>query len=460
MSTTTAPTDPVNPPAAPPPPARRRGIGTVVAGSLALGLVTAAVSTLVVMPGATEPVVTGLLLVSFALGWLTLWRWAGHTDQPQDWARVPAGVLGAAGLAYLTVQPGDDAISAAGWVWPPLVLALVAWMVKQSLTTLRSWAKPVLLYPVFLALAVTAGGGLYETVQELGDDEVSRTGDLYGVAGHTMWLSCTGTGSPTVLLEAGLGESSTWMSAWIAPAVSHETRVCVYDRAGYGRSEPSDVPVSGQSTVSDLHALLAAAGEDGPFVVAGHSTGAVYALLFADAYPDDVVGVVLLDGQSPDVMTGLPAFPAFYATFRRVEALAPTFARFGVARLAAGLVGNDLPDPQGGESVAEWSTPLHYRTLRDEFAALPHALDAAHRAGPLGDTPLAVVTAEQGAQDGWLPLQDSLTDLSSDVVHVRLPDTTHASLVEDSGDASVAAGVITGLVEAVRTDVPVRTVIR
>ncbi len=457
MSTTTAPT--VAPGPADAPALARRRIGPVVAGSLGLGLTTAVVSTLVVVPGATEPVVTGLVLVSFALGWLALWRSARRTDQPQEWARVPAASMAAAGVAYLVVRPGDDTLGAAGWVWPPLVLVLVVWMVRQARTTLRSWTRPVLLYPVFLALALAAAGGVYETSQEAGGaDDRATTGDLHDVGGHSLWLSCTGSGSPTVVLEAGLGGSSASMSAWVAPSVAADTRVCVYDRAGYGRSEPSNGSVSGQSTVSDLHAVLEAAGEPGPFVVAGHSTGAVYALLFADAYPDDVAGVVLLDGQPPDAMSGLPDYPAFYAGFRRVEALAPTLARFGVARLAAEWSDGTLPEPQRAESATDWSTPAHYRTLREELAALPDALDDADDAGPLGDVRLVVVTAERDAQDGWLPLQDALAGLSTDAVHLRLPDVTHTSLVEDPDDAAVAAGAIAGLVDAVRAGVPVSTV--
>ncbi len=453
MSATTTPIDPFLTGSQPVPPKRRGHIGRIVAASLGGGLLAAAGSTLVLAPGATEPVVTGLVLVSFALGWLSLWHFARRrTDQPQAWALVPAVVMGAAGAGCLAVRPVDELLTAAGWVWPPVVILLVAWMVNRTGTSLRSWARPVLLYPVFLALQVAALGGLYETIQETHDaDGLTATGHLYDVGGHQLWMSCTGTGSPTVVLESGLGEASAPMSARIAPAVAAETRVCVYDRAGYGRSEPSDVRTTGESTVEDLHTLLDVAREPGPYVLAGHSTGAVYVRLFAAAHPDEVAGVVLLDGQSPDVMAELPAFPAFYAGFRRVEALMPTLARFGVARLAAGIVGSDLPEPQRTESMTTWSTPAHFRTLRDEFAALLDALDAAHDAGPLGTIPLVVVTAEKDAQDGWLPLQDALATLSTDAVHLRLADATHSSLVQDREHAMVAAGAITRVVTAVRT---------
>lgn len=445
---TTAP-DPVRP-------GPRGHIGRLVAASLGGGLLAAALSTLALVPGATEPVVTGLVLVSFALGWLSLWHFARRrTDQPQAWALVPAVVMGTTGAACLALRPGDEVLAAAGWVWPPIVFLMVVWMVSQTRRSLRSWARPVLLLPVFVILQIAAVGGIYETVQEHGDAaHLAAGGQLYDVNGHRMWMSCAGTGGPTVVLESGLGEPSAPMSAWIAPDVAAQTRVCVYDRSGYGRSEPGEARSSGDSTVADLHTLLEVAGEAGPFVLAGHSTGAVYVRLFADAYPDDVAGVVLLDGQSPDVMAELPVFPAFYAGFRRVEALVPTLARFGVARLAARLGGSDLPEPQRTESGATWSTPAHFRTLRDEFAALPSALDAAHDAAPLGDIPLVVVTAVKDAEDGWAPLQDALATLSTDSVHLRLVSATHDSLVSDPDDAAVAAEAITRVVSAVRAGRP------
>lgn len=442
------------------PPGPRGHIGRIVAGSLGGGLGAAAVSTLVLAPGATEPVVTGLVLVSFALGWASLWHFARRrTQHPQAWALVPAAGMGTAGAACLALRPSDEVLTAAGWVWPPVVFLLAVWMVGRTGASLRSWARPVLLLPVFLALVVASVGGLYETVQEARDaDALATTGHLYDVGGHHLWMSCVGSGSPTVVLESGLGEASAPMSAWVAPAIAEDTRVCVYDRAGYGRSESSDVPTSGESAAADLHRLLGVAGESGPFVLAGHSTGAVYVRLFADAFPEDVAGVVLLDGQPAEAMSQLPAYPAFYAGLRRIEALAPSLARFGVARFTVGLGGEDVPESRPTPSAPTWSTPAHFRTLRDEIAALPDALEAARDARPLGAVPLVVVTAEKHAQDGWLPLQDAMASLSSNAVQVRLPEATHGSLVQDPDDAAVASGAISRVVAAVRTARPVAQV--
>ena len=215
--------------------------------------------------------------------------------------------------------------------------------------------------------------------------------------------------------------------------------MCVYDRAGYGSSESAPGTPRPDDVTSDLHSLLQAAGVPAPYVLAGHSSGAIYARMYADAYPEEVVGVALLDGQPAEAMTDLPTYPKFYNVYRRVEALMPTLARLGVMRLA------------GGEGPAR-----HYRTLHDEIAVLPARLDRAREAGSLGSTPLAVVTAARSAQEGWLPLQDAMAALSTDSVHMTLADATHADIVDEEAAAGSSAQAVLAVVTAVRTGRPVR----
>ena len=133
-------------------------------------------------------------------------------------------------------------------------------------------------------------------------------GRLIDVGGHKLHIDCTGTGSPTVVLEPGLGEPSTAM-AWIAPDVAATTRVCVYDRAGRGWSESAGTAQDGVQVATDLHTLLDRAGEHGPYVLAGHSAGGLYVLNFARLYPDDVAGVALLDSMSPQQYTAIDGWP-------------------------------------------------------------------------------------------------------------------------------------------------------
>src|SRR5258705_4091472 len=86
---------------------------------------------------------------------------------------------------------------------------------------------------------------------------------------------------------------------WIEPAVARNTRVCVYDRAGRGWSEPADTPQDGAQIATDLHTLLQRGNIPGPYVLAGHSFGGLYVLTFAARYPDDVAGMVLVDSTAP-----------------------------------------------------------------------------------------------------------------------------------------------------------------
>jgi pimeloyl-ACP methyl ester carboxylesterase len=118
------------------------------------------------------------------------------------------------------------------------------------------------------------------------------------VGGHRLHLYCTGTGSPTVVLEPGHGGSSSDFG-WITPAVARDTRVCVYDRAGRGWSDATDGPQDGAHIAADLHTLLERAHVPGPYVLAGHSFGDLYIQSFAAQFPDQVAGMVLLDSTAP-----------------------------------------------------------------------------------------------------------------------------------------------------------------
>jgi pimeloyl-ACP methyl ester carboxylesterase len=137
------------------------------------------------------------------------------------------------------------------------------------------------------------------------------SGNRVDIGGRALYVSCTGTGTPTVVLEAGGGNSAdTW--AGVQPEIARFTRVCSYDRAGLGQSDPAPAGVrTVQDSVDDLHALLTAADISGPIVLAGHSLGGLIVRLYASQYPGDVAGLVLVDGMPPDLLaSGLALQPA------------------------------------------------------------------------------------------------------------------------------------------------------
>jgi len=428
-------------------------IGPVALVSLSAGLLDAAALVLGPFGGAPEHVITGVTLLAFAMGWALLFALSiRFTDQPQRWALAPAASLGLTGAALLLAAPGAAALDALGWIWPPALLVVAALIVAGARRNLRSRARRWFVSPLAGLYALCALGGAAQTVLDFRDRrEYEGKGAMVEVAGRRLHVSCEGSGSPTVVLESGLGETSAYWG-WIAPRVAQDTRTCVYDRAGRGRSDEASSPRDGVGVASDLHAVLARV--PGPFVLVGHSSGAQYVRIFAGRYPSEVAGVVLIDPQPAEAMTRLPMFPTFYAVFRRASALFPPLARIGVARLVSQLGPDTLPPEAGRLRHIYSASPQSARSLRDEFAQLPQALEQAGAVRSLGDLPLVVVTAARDAQDGWLPLQDEMAVLSTNSAHRVMPQATHSSLIEDERDSRTSSQAIRELVEAVRRGRP------
>jgi len=174
----------------------------------------------------------------------------------------------------------------------------------------RPW-RVVFMIATALALTFPINTAAQETAVTLPQATPWPTGERVDIGGRALVLSCTGTGSPTVVLEAGAGNTAaTW--AGVQPEIARFTRVCSYDRAGLGQSDPAPAGVrTVQDSADDLHALLAAADISGPIVLAGHSLGGLIVRLYASQHPNDVAGLVLVDGMPPDLpAAGLALLPA------------------------------------------------------------------------------------------------------------------------------------------------------
>jgi pimeloyl-ACP methyl ester carboxylesterase len=430
---------------------RARGhIGLLVLGSIASGLALGLLLVLAVFGGGEEAEITGSALLALGAGFMLLGVASiVFTDQPQRWALAPGAAAAAGGLALLLLSPGGRILELAGWVWPALLLILVGWSFRGARSSLRNWSRRALLYPALVILLLVAVGGAVQTVLEATETNPPPPGGrMYLVNGHRLYLNCVGTGAPTVVLFNGLGERTpSW--AWVQSTVSSSTRVCAFDRAGQGWSGAAPGPQDGHQLASDLHGLLQAAHIPAPYVLAGHSTGGAYSLVYAVQYPQEVAGVALIDSATP-YQFNLPDYPGFYSMFRRASALFPTLARAGIARITLGQGFGDLPPSARGDARAFASSPRELRSDRNEFQMLPTVFEQAKALTSLGGKPLGVLSADVGQQRGWSAAQAKLAQLSSNSFRRTAHGATHSALLEDQGFAAITSRAIADVVRAAR----------
>ena len=458
-----APSSPTAPPAtstrrpARPDPGPRGHIGWIVAGSLATGLAAALLLVAAPFIPAKESNLTGAVLSGFALGWAMLAVLSVRlTDQPQRWAAAPALLMGLGGL--LLVGFGDSVQEVLNWVWPPVMLASAIWMILHAYRQLRSRSRRGLLYPVIAVLALASIGGGYETVREAADATAYPTpGQLIDVGGHRLHLHCTGSGTPTVVLQPGGGEMSSNLG-WIAPAVARDTRVCVYDRAGRGWSEPAGTPQDGAQIATDLHMLLQRGHVPGPYVLAGHSFGGLYVLTFAARYPDEVAGMVLVDSTAPASAAkpgnATPGDGDSYDVMSRVSALASASARLGLGRLYGQFAFGSLPPRSRDEVRASTATASNVRSTIDEFVQANASMEQAASLGDFADKPLVVLTAGSGHDAAWAAAQNHLATLSTNSVHRVIDGATHEALIAEQEPAAATTQAILDVVSSVRSAGP------
>jgi pimeloyl-ACP methyl ester carboxylesterase len=206
---------------------------------------------------------------------------------------------------------------------------------------------------VLILLVGLAGTGLiFQAVATRNDQqEFQAPGEVVDVGGYQLHIHCIGNGSPTIILDA-LGNGSSASCGLVQPEIAQSTRVCAYDRAGAGWSERGPTPRDMNQQVRELHALLAGARVDGPYVLVGHSYGGRISRVYAKTYPRDVAGMVLID---PGRLDDDPRFPAQHYKVRIAERRLITVARwlapFGVVRLFQPRTDyHDLPAQQATAS--------------------------------------------------------------------------------------------------------------
>ena len=266
-----------------------------------------------------------------------------------------------------------------------------------------------------LLLLALITGFIYEQIGRSEDVRrlPRRIGQPVNVGGRTLNLYCSGQGSPTVVFEAG-GNDTGYDWSLLQPKVAQFTRACWYDRAGVGWSDPPPSPRTSASVVGDLHELLGRAGVAPPYVLVGASIGGEYTRVYTGYYPQDVVGLVLLDSSHPDQRE--PAF--MQSAFNLMSpgkrhlicAGLPLMARFGILRFLAARVRGRSPS-QSSEQLKILqslnSRPVAMRVDAEQTCIAtdngrfvpasgtgnPELDNAARNAGTLGDRPLIVLTA-------------------------------------------------------------------
>jgi len=201
---------------------------------------------------------------------------------------------------------------------------------------------------------------------------------------------------------------------------------------------------------SDAHALLAAAHVPGPYIVAGHSVGGTYALVYAEQYPRQIAGVALIDSSTP-YQFDLPEYPRDYSMMKRAYALMPTVARTAMGKLMLRSGHGTLPPPARNVARSFASSPRELRADRIELLQLPTIFNEAKALHTLNGKPLAVVSAGVGEMRGWTAAQNKLAQLSTNSTHRTVAGAAHETLLEDESFARFASAAITHVVKTARS---------
>lgn len=319
--------------------------------------------------------------------------------------------------------------------------ALSAKKEKRGMNIILIWLGRFMVLILGLALA----GAVYEFLAEAADAKAyPPPGQMVDVGGHRLHIHCTGTGSPTVVIDAGLGD---WSTTWggVQEEVAKTTRVCTYDRAGLGWSEPGPLPRNAAQFAEELHTLLQNANIQGPYVMVGHSLGGLDVRMFVHDYSSEVVGVVLVDSMNPKQITQSPTAQSQSQPFSWKVLL----ARFGVARLLVKLPAFAPAMPPGQEAYYPlYIRPTSFQTEANEFGGIQASAAQAAAVQSFGDLPLIVLTAKLNYQlSNWQELQAELPQLSSNSQQLFAENSGHNIQVEEP-DAAIAA--IVKMVELVR----------
>lgn len=286
---------------------------------------------------------------------------------------------------------------------------------------------------VILILVLALTGIVYQALATAKDlYKYPPPGNLVDMGGYQLHINCIGEGNPTVIMDYGLGGLSLVWSL-VQPEVAKFTRVCTYDRAGYAWSTNSHKTRSSQQMVQELHTLLNHARIEGPYVLVGHSLGGLNVRLFASQYPEEVVGIVLVDAVPANVYSRLaPEWKNHMAATQRMFSTLSTISRLGLLRLLVQLRGTEaapnfvkkLPSEVQPVILAKF-LPKTFNTAITENQLMESSAQQVSNQELLKNLPLVVLShgvnmfsnlsneqADQ-AEQIWQELQVEMANLSS-----------------------------------------------
>lgn len=321
--------------------------------------------------------------------------------------------------------------------------------------------RGVMIFVVILVALVLLGVVYQAAAVELDKQNYAPLGELYTVNGHQIHMNCAGEGSPTVVLQAGGVAESLWWYR-VLDLVADHTRVCAYDRPGMGWSEPVSGSRDALTIVTELHALLEAAGESAPYVMVGHSYGAVWTRIYAAQYPDEVVGLVLVDSAVllPDHFDSQSAFEQWESQWDSLHTITSALTRVGVVRLTGSGLFQNAGYPS---SIVTQMVGLQARTqvIDADFAEVVTAywalVDASATAENFGDLPVAVLWASVTVASfdaniaGFAAAREEMTTYSTNLVTRIVEGADHTSILGNEQYAQQVTDAILAVIESAQT---------
>jgi pimeloyl-ACP methyl ester carboxylesterase len=316
-------------------------------------------------------------------------------------------------------------------------------------------------FGIVLVLLIVIGVA-YQTIgTEQDKGKYAPRGQLYSVNGHQMHMVCIGDGSPAVILQAGGLADSTWWY-WIQNQLASHTQVCAFDRPGFGWSEPVDGSRDGPTIDAELHALLGQAGIPAPYVMAGHSLGAMWTRIYAGQYPQDIVAIIFVDSAAAPASEPFASQSAFdeWKTPRvPLQAIPWVGYRIGLERLLApGMFQNAGYPAELIPEMAVLQSPnrVFDASYAEEIPGMWGTINAAAAVQDLGDLPIAILWAGSSSdtQAARVVLRAELAALSTNSVTRFVNGADHISILGNEQYAQQVSGAVLDVIEAAQTGKP------